>query len=197
VLDNPEDLAEGMDALSRADIHQTRAKRTQNFRLLKYMFNEMTGGVALARSHSEGMGLLDQAISVVEKLGFPKSAFTIRETPGGLLMKPVKYLGNDWKRVNVAFRGMGASWMRDVGGWAVPYFRSPQTKWRYIRTFHSRRRRKSIAVRLAEKCHISSQEAISEVLPLVRVIMESNEEMADGISRWLELEDKEADWLKA
>jgi replication factor C large subunit len=42
VLDDPSDLAEGMEALARADIHQTRARRTQNYRLIKYMFNEMT-----------------------------------------------------------------------------------------------------------------------------------------------------------
>jgi len=39
VLDDSGDLAEGMDALALADIHQTRGRRSQEYRLLKYMFN--------------------------------------------------------------------------------------------------------------------------------------------------------------
>jgi replication factor C large subunit len=83
VLDDPLELAEGMDALSRADIHQTRARRTQNYRLIKYMFNEMTGGVSLARRNSQGVGLLKMARTKVAELGFPQSDFTIIESTGG------------------------------------------------------------------------------------------------------------------
>ena len=196
VLDDPSDLAEGMDALSRADIHQTRAKRTQNYRLIKYMFNEMTGGVALARKNSEGVGLLKMARTRVAKLGFAPHDFTIIESPDGIRIKPNKYLKNDWRRINEAFRSMGASWVRGGGCWNLPYFRSPQLIWRYRRTWHSRRRRRSIAERVAGKCHISTKEAVAEVIPLVKVIFEENAPIAQEITEWLELEDKEADWLR-
>jgi len=196
VLDDASDLAEGMDALSRADIHQTRARRTQNYRLIKYMFDEMTGGVALSRRNSDGVGLLKLARIKVAELGFPPRDFTIIESPDGIMIKPNRYLKDDWRRVNEAFRSMGASWVRGGGCWNLPYFRSPQLIWRYRRTWHSRRRRRSIAERLADKCHISTKEAVAEVIPLVKVIFEENEAMARDISGWLGLEDKEADWLK-
>ncbi|GAJ00930.1 unnamed protein product, partial [marine sediment metagenome] len=122
------------DALSRADIHQVRARRTQDYRLIKYMFDEMTGGVALARRSSEGVD--------------------------------------------------------------PPYFRSPQLVWRYRRTWHSRRCRKSIAKRIAERCHISTREVVAEVIPLLKVIYEEDPSMAEGISRWLDLEDKEVKWMR-
>ncbi len=196
VLDDASDLAEGMDALSRADIHQTRARRTQNYRLIKYMFDEMTGGVALSRRNSDGVGLLKLARIKVAELGFPPSDFTIIESPDGIMIKPNRYLKDDWRRVNEAFRSMGAGWVRGGGCWNLPYFRSPQLIWRYRRTWHSRRRRRSIAERVADKCHISTKEAVAEVIPLVKVIFEDNESMARDISSWLGLEDKEADWLK-
>jgi len=135
VLNDTSDLAEGIDALSRADIHQVRARRTQDYRLIKYMFDEMTGGVALARRSSEGVNL--------------------------------------------------------------PYFRSPQLVWRYRRTWHSRRCRKSIAKRIAERCHISTREVVAEVIPLLKVIYEEDPSMAEGISRWLDLEDKEIEWMRS
>ncbi len=135
VLNDTSDLAEGIDALSRADIHKTRARRTQDYRLIKYMFDEMTGGVALARRSSEGVNL--------------------------------------------------------------PYFRSPQLVWRYRRTWHSRRCRKSIAKRIAERCHISTREVVAEVIPLLKVIYEEDPSMAEGISRWLDLEDKEIKWMRS
>jgi hypothetical protein len=48
VLDDPVERYAGMEALARADLYESRAKRS-SYRLLKYMFNEMTGGVALSR----------------------------------------------------------------------------------------------------------------------------------------------------
>jgi DNA polymerase III delta prime subunit len=196
VLNDPEDLAEGMDALALADIHQTRGKRTQEYRLLKYMFNDMTGGVALARRRSEGAGLLEIARKKLAELGFPPRDFVTSETPGGIRIKPVRYLGNDWRRVNSSLRGIGASWVRGGGCWNLPYFRPPQLVWRYRRTWHSRRRRRSIAQRLAEKCHVSTKEAVTEVIPLLKVIYEDDPSMSEGISSWLELDEKEAEWLR-
>jgi len=132
------------------------------------------------------------------KLGLPPSAFTMYETPGGLLLKPNKWLGREkWKQVNEAYRAMAGRWDNDEGFWRVPYFRSPQIKWRYYRTVHNRRRMKSIAERVAKKCHISSKEAVAEVIPLLRVIFRGDEDMARGVAGWLELEEKEAEWLRS
>jgi len=197
VLDDPHDLAKGLDALARADIYQSRARRTQAYRLLKYMFDEMTGGVAIANCRSEGLGLKKQALSIVAKIGLPSSTFAIYETAEGILIKPNKWLGREkWKQVNEAFRAMAGIWVNDEGVWTVPYFRSPQIKWRYFKTVHSRRRMNIIAERVAKKCHISSREAVGEVIPLLRVIFQGDENMANEIAGWLELEE-EAEWLRS
>ena len=197
VLDDSGDLAEGMDALALADIHQTRGRRSQEYRLLKYMFNDMTGGVALSRSRSEGAGLVKLVRRKVAELGFQPSSFTITERPEGLQIKPVRYLGDDWRPFNLALRGMGAQWVREGGCWNVPYFRPPQLIWRYRKTWHSRRRLRSVAERVAERCHVSTREAVAEVIPLLKVIFKEDASMAKQISGWLELDDKETKWLKS
>ncbi len=51
-LSDLRDLADGMDALSKADIHMARARRHQAWELLKYAFDEMTAGVALSRERT-------------------------------------------------------------------------------------------------------------------------------------------------
>ena len=195
VLDSPRDLARGMEALSRADIHQTRAQRTQAYRLLKYMFNEMTGGVALSKLYSTGAGLLSQVREKTATLGFPPGAFTVTETREGIEVKPVRYLGNDWRRANNGLREVGAQWVRGGNAWLVPYFRPPQLVWRYRRTYQSRRRRNEVAAKVAERCHVSSREAVAEVIPLVKVMV-GDPAMADDLTGWLELDDKQSKWLR-
>jgi len=197
VLESPRDLARGMEALSRADIHQTRAQRTQAYRLLKYMFNEMTGGVALSRLYSTGTGLLSQVREKTATLGFPPGAFTVTETKAGIEVKPVKYLGNEWRRVNNGLREVGAQWVRGGNAWLIPYFRPPQLVWRYRRTYQSRRRRDEVAAKVAERCHVSSKEAVAEVIPLVKVMVGGDAVMADEITGWLDLDDKQSKWLKS
>ena len=194
ILDDKRDLAEGLDALSRADIYAKRA-RISSYRLQKYMFNAMTGGVAFAGGHSEGLGLRKQVSTAVAKLGYPQSAFVYQETAQGMLVKPIKYMGDDWRRVNEALRGLGATWVRGGNGWAIPYLRPPQLKWRYIRTYHSRRKLQAVAAKVALKCHISSKEAVSEVIPLLR-LMYRNKEGGEATTAWLDLEEDEVDWLK-
>jgi replication factor C large subunit len=196
VLDNPQDLADGMDALARADIHQRRARSTQAYRLLKYMFNEMTGGVALSRQRSESTAIMERVRVRLLKQGFPQSAFTVTEAPEGIAVRPLRYLKDDWRPVNSTLREMGGRWERGGGRWIIPRFRPPQNVWRYRRTWHSRRLRSSVASRVAEKCHISKQEAVVEVLPLLKVIFQGNEDMAEEISGWLELEGREKKWLR-
>ncbi len=194
VLDEKHDLAEGLESLSKADIFESRARKS-SYRLQKYMFNDMTGGVAFARSKSEGIGLRKQVSTAVAKLGYPPSTFVYQETAQGMLVKPVKYMGDDWRRVNEALRSVGATWVRGGNGWAIPYLRSPQLKWRYIRTYHSRRKLQAVAAKVALKCHVSSKEAISEVIPLLR-LMYRNKESAEETTAWLDLEEDEVDWLK-
>jgi replication factor C large subunit len=194
VLDEKHELVEGLEALSRADIYERRA-RMSSYRLQKYMFNAMTGGVAFSRGRSEGMGLRRQVMTAVAKLGYPQSAFVFQETAQGMLVKPVKYMGDDWRRVNDVLRGVGATWVRGGNGWAIPYLRPPQLKWRYIRTYHSRRKMQAVAAKVAAKCHVSSKEAVSEVIPLLR-LMYKDKANADATTAWLELEEDEAEWLK-
>ena len=194
ILDDKRDLSEALEALSRADIFAKRA-RSSSYRLQKYMFNAMTGGVAFSRGHSEGLGLRRQVMTAVAKLGYPQSAFVFQETAQGMLVKPVKYMGDDWRRVNDVLRGFGATWVRGGNGWAIPYLRPPQLKWRYIRTYHSRRKLQAVAAKVALKCHISSKEAVSEVIPLLR-LMYRNKDTADAVTAWLDLEEDEVDWIK-
>jgi len=49
---------------------------------------------------------------------------------------------------------------------------------------------------VAERCHISSKEAVAEVIPLVKVMVDGDPGMADEITGWLDLDDKQSKWLK-
>jgi len=195
ILDDPGDLDEGLEALARADVYDHRA-RSSNYRLQKYMFTMMSGGVSFAKRRSEGLGLSRQILATAARLGYPQNAFTFHETADGLLVRPVRYLGDDWRRVNEALRGLGASWVRGGNGWSIPYIRPPQLKWRYIRTYQSRQRLRSVSEKVAARCRVSRKEAVSDVIPLMRVMFKGSGEMGDGIAGWLDLEDDEAAWLR-
>jgi hypothetical protein len=52
----------------------------------------------------------------------------------------------------------------------------------------------AVAAKVAAKCHISSKEAVSEVIPLLR-LMYKNKANAEATTAWLELEEDEAEWL--
>ncbi|MBM3291505.1 replication factor C large subunit [Candidatus Bathyarchaeota archaeon] len=194
-LDNKEDLYNGLLALARADIYESRARKA-NYRLQKYMYNMMTGGVALAKTRSEGNGLKKQIINIALKHGFTQNSFIFNETATGLIIKPTKYLGDEWRKLNEAFRSQGAIYVRGTGSWSIPYIRSPQIKWRYIRTYQSRMKLKSVAIKVASKCHTSIQEAITNIIPLLHIIMKGEKEKTSTISAWLDLDDAEIDWLK-
>ena len=193
-LDDKEDLYQGLIALAKADIYENRARKS-NYRLQKYMYLMMSGGVALSRTKSEGNGIKKQIFTISSKQGFPQSAFSLNETANGLMIRPLKYLGDDWRKLNDAFRDIGGNYIRGTGSWLIPYIRSPQLKWRYIRTYHNRLKLKSIASKIALKCHVSTKEAINEVIPLLKIIFKNNKESAATTSAWLELEESEKDWL--
>jgi len=193
IVDDPGELIEALEALSQADIFDRRAKMF-NYRLQKYMYNDMTAGVALSQSKSHGTDLTKQVQIIVSKLGYSTNIFSSNETINGLTVKPTRYLGDSWRSVNDAFRLLGAVWIRGGGAWLIPYIRPPQLKWRYIRTFTSRKKMQSVSAKVAAKLHISKSETVKEVIPLMH-IMFRNKENAASISEWLGLEEEESDWL--
>jgi len=50
-------------------------------------------------------------------------------------------------------------------------------------------------MKIRRKCHISAVRAVKEVLPYVRIIFESNPEMAAGIAKWLDLDETMIEYL--
>ncbi|MFP3951150.1 MAG: replication factor C large subunit [Candidatus Bathyarchaeia archaeon] len=197
VLDDTRDLLSGFEALAKADIYQNQARKNQDFRLLKYMFTEMTGGIAMSRRNSKGIGLMKQVTKQILRLGHPQSDYEIRETSEGLTVNPTHYLGRDvWGEANRSFRSMGGKWIKGTG-WVIPYYRPPQLKWHYIKTYHDRRKMRKVAQAVADRCHIGTNEAIKEVIPLIKIIVDEDEEMSKDIIYWLDLEEKEVEWLKA
>ncbi len=195
IIDEPGERLQALETLAKADVYQRRA-RSSNYRLLKYMFNLMTGGVAFSRRKSQGLGLMKQTYAAIQRIGMPLSSFQTAETKDGIMIKPIRWLGRDkWGALNSELRGMGASWTYGQNFWVLPYFREPQTKWRYITTYHSRRKMKAVAAKLAVKTHTSTQEAVTETLPLLRIIYNADQENAERIDAWLDLDDKEQEYL--
>ena len=78
-------------------------------------------------------------------------------------------------------------------GW-IP-FRFPQKLQWLSRTKAERTLRSAIGVKIRRKCHISAVRAVKEVLPYVRIIFESNPEMAAGIAKWLDLDETMIEYL--
>ena len=78
-------------------------------------------------------------------------------------------------------------------GW-IP-FRFPQKLQWLSRTKAERALRSAIGMKIRRKCHISSMRAVREVLPYVRIIFESNPEMAAGVAKWLDLDETMIDYL--
>ena len=195
IIDHPKERLMALQALSSADIYQKRA-RTSNYRLLKYMFNNMTGGVSFSRSESKGLGLLKLVHIAIMKTGLPINNFSTTETPEGIMIKPNGWLGKkNWGELNQLLREKGARWAYGRNVWILPYYREPQTKWRYIRTFHNRRRRKEVALKIANKTHTSTQKAITETLPLLKIIYQAQPDSREELNQWLELEDKEQEYM--
>ncbi len=185
VLDDPCERLEALEALSRADIYQKRA-RTNDYRLLKYFFDLMTGGIAFARKNSKGEGYRDQLTAAIMGAGFTPSLISTINVPEGIMVKPNRWLGKDkWAKLNTSLRGLGASWVYGKNVWMLPYYREPQAKWRFIRTYHARRRMKSVTRRLAAKTHTSSAKARNEILPLLRHMIRSNQAIYDDLSTWM------------
>ena len=71
---DPRDLARAMDALSLADVYRGRIRSTQNWGMLKYVFDFMTAGVAMARERSKPGGWIP--------FRFPERIRTMGQTKG-------------------------------------------------------------------------------------------------------------------
>jgi replication factor C large subunit len=195
ILDDPQERVQAMESLSNADVFSKRA-RTSNYRLLKYMFNSMTGGVSLHKKKSKGLGLLKQIEVTINKNGLQNRNFSTIETKNGIKIKPNNWLGREkWGNLNQTLQNIGAKWIYGQNVWIVPYVREPLNKWRYIRTYHNRRKRRNLAGKLAKKTHTSTQEAITETIPLLKIIYKSNPNSQKEIDKWLKLEESEKEFL--
>lgn len=195
-FDDPHDLAEAMEALSNADIHRTRVRKTQEYRLLKYMFNAMLAEVALARRESKGLGLVQAIRHALLSLGLPPSDLSIKEGREGVLVNPTRWLGDDWQPLNSLLRGFGGRWIRGENLWVIPYFRPPGRINHLRRSWWSRRRLGDLALRVGEKCHISKRVAVRDVIPYIRVVFQENKTLGVSLARWLELEEATIKWLR-
>lgn len=197
IIDDPEERLEALEVLAKADVYQNRA-RSADYRMLKYMFNLMTGGVAFVRKKSKGLGLMKQVQQAILRAGLPLSSFQTSEEKEGIVVNPARWLGRDkWGALNSHMRGIGGKWVYGQNVWVVPYLREPQVKWRYITTYHDRRKMRAVAEKLAQRTHTSTQEAVTETMPLLRIIYRGSQETADAIDDWLELEDKEREYLSS
>ena len=89
--------------------------------------------------------------------------------------------------------GVAASWSKRSPGW-VP-FRFPG-RIRYLSSEKADRAMLSaIGMKIRRRCHISSVQAVKEVIPYLRIIFENNPEMAAGIAKWLDLDEDMINYL--
>jgi hypothetical protein len=63
------------------------------------------------------------------------------------------------------------------------------------RTKAEREMQSAIGMKIRRKCHISAVRAVKEVLPYIRIIFESNAEMAAGMAKWLDLDETMVDYI--
>lgn len=73
-----------------------------------------------------------------------------------------------------------------ASGW-IP-FKFPSRIQMLSRSRAERATQLSIGRKIKQKCHISAFRASKEVLPYLRIIFESNAEMAAGLAKWLDLD---------
>jgi replication factor C large subunit len=78
-------------------------------------------------------------------------------------------------------------------GW-IPFRFPGRLQW-LSRTKSERTLQSAIGMKIRRRCHISSVRAVKEVLPYVRIIFESNPEMAAGIAKWLDLDETMIEYL--
>lgn len=72
----------------------------------------------------------------------------------------------------------------------------PSSRKTYGRTKKKRGTRDSLASKIGDECHVSSERAIRDFLPYLATIFQNDDEAVTKISRELELENGEVDYLK-
>ena len=197
VIDDPHERVKALETMAKADIYQNRA-RSYDYRLLKYMFDLMTGGVAFTRDKSKGEGYKDQLNIALRSAGLPPSKLSTQDSVDGVVIKPNGWLGKDvWGKLNSNLRDIGATWVYGKNYWVLPYYKEPQLKWRYIKTYHSRRRMNSVTNQIAYHCHTSSDKVRTEILPYLTHMIQNNQEMYQETETWItNLPDKKLDHLR-
>jgi DNA polymerase III delta prime subunit len=197
VIDDPIERLNALMMLAKADIYENRA-RTYDYRLLKYMFDLMTGGVALSREKSQGTGYKDQLESALYSVGLPPSKLGTQETQEGIMIKPTGWLGKDvWADLNNSLKAIGAKWIYGKNVWVLPYYKEPQTKWRFISTYHSRRRMNSVTSQIAYSCHTSTDKVRNDILPFLTYMIRNSEEMFNETQTWMtKTHDRKLDYLR-
>jgi len=63
------------------------------------------------------------------------------------------------------------------------------------KTRSERQMQAQIGLKIKRRCHISANRATKEILPYLRIIFESNAEMAAGLTKWLDLDDAMIEYL--
>ncbi len=197
VLDDPRERLEAIEMMAKADIYQNQA-RWNDYRLLKYTFDLMTGGVAFSRVKSEGTGYHKQLNKVLLSSGVSPSRISSSESSEGIIIEPNSWLGKPvWSKLNKSLRGLGARWVYGRNVWILPYYKEPQAKWRYIKSYHSRRRLKSVTQRIGEYTHTGASRAKTETLPLLSYMIRNSPEMYESTLRWMtNLPDRKIDYIR-
>ena len=90
--------------------------------------------------------------------------------------------------------GVAMSRRRTQLSW-VP-FKFPQRIGMMARTREERRKKFDIGTKLGAKCHISTNRAVTEYLPYLKIIFTSNEGMASKIAKEINLDVETTDYLK-
>jgi replication factor C large subunit len=80
-----------------------------------------------------------------------------------------------------------------VSGW-IP-FKFPERIQMLSRSRSERAMRLSIGNKVKHRCHISAVRASKEVVPYLRIIFESDPEMAAGLAKWLVLDEEMVGYL--
>lgn len=185
VIDDPKERIQALEVMAKADIYENRA-RAYDYRLLKYMFDLMTGGISFTINKSQGLGYKEQLNSTLQSVGLPPSKLSTQETQEGIIIKPTSWLGKDvWGKLNDKLRNIGANWIYGKNVWILPYYKAPQLKWRYIKTYHSRRRLNSVANQIAYMCHTSSDKVRNDILPFLTYMIQNNEDMFQETEKWI------------
>jgi len=104
----------------------------------------------------------------------------------------------DWSfmRYIIDFMTAGVAMARvntKPSGW-IP-FKFPQRIRMLSRSKAERAMRLSIGYKIKRRCHVSAVRASKEILPYLRIIFKNNTDMAAGLSKWLDLDQKMVEYL--